>query len=370
MSEPVTPIPPDNGRAPEAGTGLALSGGGYRAMLFHLGTFMRLRELGVLGRLARISSVSGGSITSAKVALEWSSIGEATAFADRVAVPIMDLASRTIDSSAIAGGVLLPGSVADRVSAFYDRHLFHGATLQDMPDAPRFVINATNVETGSLWRFMKPYMRDYRVGQIDAPRLPLADAVTASSAFPPVLSPFTLEIEPSDFSHVEPGLNPKYLRDISLTDGGVYDNLGLETVYKRYRTVLASDAGGALEPDPSPPSDWARHSKRVLDIIHGQVSAVRTRQLVEAFRDGRRDGAYWGMRMDAAAQGLQDALPAPLARTTELSQVATRLKRLPRELQERLVNWGYAACDTAVRAHWQDAPDGPAPTLPFPQQPI
>lgn len=370
MTEPVTTLPADEGRHAEVGTGLALSGGGYRAMLFHLGTFQRLHETGVLASLARISSVSGGSITAAKVALEWRHIPDAGAFAARVTEPIMALASRTIDAPAIAGGVLLPGSVADRISAAYNRHLFDGATLQDLPDAPRFVINATNVETGSLWRFMKPYMRDYRVGQVDAPDLPLADAVTASSAFPPVLSPFTLELEPSEFSKTEPGIDHAFLRDISLTDGGVYDNLGLETVYKRYRTILASDAGGALDPDPSPPADWARHAKRVLDIIHGQVSSVRTRQLIEAYRDGRRDGAYWGIRMDAAAQGLPDALPAPLARTMELARVPTRLKRLLRDVQERLVNWGYAACDTAMRAHWAEVPVGPPPVLPFPQQRI
>lgn len=370
MTDPVIALPADEGREADVGTGLALSGGGYRAMLFHLGTFQRLHETGVLANLARISSVSGGSITSAKVALEWRHLVDPAAFATRVAQPIMALASRTIDAPAIAGGVMLPGSVADRISAAYDRHLFDGATLQDLPDEPRFVINATNVETGSLWRFMKPYMRDYRVGQVDAPDVTLADAVTASSAFPPLLSPFTLELEPSNFSQTEPGLDRAFRRGISLTDGGVYDNLGLETVYKRYRTILASDAGGALDPDPSPPADWARHAKRVLDIIHGQVSSVRTRQLVEAYRDGRREGAYWGIRMDAAAQGLPDALPAPHARTTELARVPTRLKRLPRDLQERLVNWGYAACDTAMRAHWAGAPAGPPRALPFPRQPI
>jgi len=43
-------------------TGLALSGGGFRATLFHLGAFWRLNELGYLPNLDRVSSVSGGSI--------------------------------------------------------------------------------------------------------------------------------------------------------------------------------------------------------------------------------------------------------------------------------------------------------------------
>jgi predicted acylesterase/phospholipase RssA len=50
---------------PVEGIALCLSGGGYRAMLFHLGTLWRLNEFGLLFRLQRISSVSGGSITGA-----------------------------------------------------------------------------------------------------------------------------------------------------------------------------------------------------------------------------------------------------------------------------------------------------------------
>src|SRR5438105_3118924 len=55
------------------GIGLALSGGGYRAALFHLGGLRRLNELGILQQITTISSVSGGSIMSAHLAtrLEW-----------------------------------------------------------------------------------------------------------------------------------------------------------------------------------------------------------------------------------------------------------------------------------------------------------
>ena len=58
-----------------------------------------------------------------------------------------------------------------------------------------------------------------------------------------------------------------------LTDGGVYDNLGLETAWKRYQTILVSDAGGALAPEEEPKTDWARHAYRVIDVIDNQVRA-------------------------------------------------------------------------------------------------
>ena len=57
------------------------------------------------------------------------------------------------------------------------------------------------------------------------------------------------------------------------------------------------------------------------------------------------------MRSDIADYGLADALPAPHAATLALAMLSTRLARLDGEVQERLINWGYAACDAGLRAH-------------------
>ena len=104
------------------------------------------------------------------------------------------MASTTIDESAVLEGVLMPGSVSDKISRKYDDVLFHSRTLQDLPVEPRFVINATNIQSGVLMRFSRPYMRDYRVGKADNPRLPISIAVAASSAFPPILSPCEIDL--------------------------------------------------------------------------------------------------------------------------------------------------------------------------------
>ena len=357
-------------RAPDDTIGIALSGGGYRAMLFHAGSIVRLFECGLLAKAARISSVSGGSITSAKLALEWPKLTSRDALFAHLVDPVRRMADTSIDVSSVLFGALLPGSVGKRIAAAYDKHLFGGATLQDLPEAPVFVINATNVETGSLWRFSRKRARDWRVGEIANPRFPLAEAVAASSAFPPVLSPLVLETRPSDFSIVEPGVNAAFLHDISLSDGGVYDNLGLETVFKRCRTLLVSNGGGALAPDPSPAGDWARHSRRVLDIIYNQVTSVRVRQLIEVLKADasnplHRRGAYWGIGGDAQSFGLSDALPAPYGRTRELAETPTRLARLDPAWQERLINWGYAACDTAVRRWFPGQGSFTPPAYPY-----
>jgi len=69
-SSPVRTIPGDP-TEPSQGLALCLSGGGYRAMLFHLGVLWRLNEAGVLPKLDRVSTVSGGSITAGVLALNW-----------------------------------------------------------------------------------------------------------------------------------------------------------------------------------------------------------------------------------------------------------------------------------------------------------
>lgn len=361
---PVEAIPSDNSnREPQAGTGLCLSGGGYRAMLFHAGTLWRLYETGVLAHVSRISSVSGGSITAGVLGLNWTKlrfdpVQLSTDFIPLVVEPIRALAGETIDAEAILLGIALPGRISDRVAAAYERYLFGEATLQDLPDHPRFVINATNVQSGALWRFMKPYMRDYRVGEVKNPTVRLSHAVAASSAFPPVLSPFEMRLDPTSFSPDQPQElgRPPFTSRVILTDGGVYDNLGLETVWKRYRTVLVSDGGGKMREEEEPKSDWARHSYRVLNLIDNQVRALRKRQVIDSFKaeaeePAHRDGAYWGIRTDIANYQTPGALACLPGRTRELAEIPTRLKRVDDVLQERLINWGYAVCDAALRRH-------------------
>lgn len=364
FDQPVGFIPSDKGRKPpEKGIALCLSGGGYRATVFHLGALWRLNEAGYLKRLNRVSSVSGGSITAAQLGLAWMKLGfnetgVAAQYVEQVVKPIRALASRTIDRGAILGGILLPGTIADKVEKAYRKHIFGDATLQDLPDdgdGPRFVINATNVQSGALWRFSKPYMADYRVGMVLNPDVTLAKAVAASSAFPPVLSPVELDLDEFTFQP-NSGMdlqNEPYTSEAVLTDGGVYDNLGLETAWKRYQTVLVGDAGGAMAPEPDPKRDWGRHAYRVLELIDNQVRSLRKRQIINAYKSESdpHDGVYWGIRTNIANYHVDNALPCPRERTLALADTPTRLKSIASDLQERLINWGYAVCDAALRAH-------------------
>ena len=366
--EPVRRIPGDPERdEPGPGIGLCLSGGGYRAMLFHVGALWRLNELGYLRRLDRVSSVSGGSIAAGVLALAWGDLafdeaGVARRFVEVVATPLHRLADRTLDRGSIVGGILTPRkSVSDKIVGAYRAHLFGRKTLQDFPDYPRFVVNATNLQSAVLWRFSKPYMWDYRVGKIEHPRTDVAVAVAASSAFPPFLSPLVLDLGAAAFV---PGTGhdlqqAPYTERAYLCDGGVYDNLGLETVWKRLQTVLVSDGGGLIRPEPEPKRDWVQQSQRVLSIIDSQVRSLRKRQVVGSYVDGTREGVYWGIHSHIADYPADDKLPCPPELTRQLAAVPTRLAKAPERLQQQLVNWGYAVCDAGIRSHV--LPDAPRP---------
>jgi NTE family protein len=294
--------------------------------------------------------------------------GLATNFDEQFVQPVRKLASKTIDLGAVIRGILLPGTISDRVAGAYRKHVFGKLTLQDLPDKPRFVINSTNIQTGSLWRFSKPYMADYQVGMVRNPHVELAVAVAASSAFPPILSPVQLKVDPASFDPTQRGpLHvPPFTSDVVLADGGVYDNLGLETAWKRYTTILVSDGGGKMGPQPKPKHDWARHAYRTLGVIDTQVRNLRKRQVVSGYLSGDRQGTYWGIRSHIGDYGPPaGSLPCPDASALRLAQTATRLKAMDNTLQEQLINWGYAICDAGMRK-WVE-PDAQAPTgFPYP----
>jgi NTE family protein len=355
--------------------GLCLSGGGYRAMLFHLGALWRLNETKLLRALSRVSSVSGGSITAATLGLHWRGLDwredVAANLEELVVEPVRALAGETIDVSSVVEGFSPFTTVGERVAHAYREHLFGRATLQSLPDPgqganPRFVICATNLESGVLFRFSRPYTADYRVGMIRVPDTELADAVAASSAFPPVLSPFEIDLRRASWETV-PGndlVEAEWRGRIKLSDGGVYDNLGLETVWKSCKTVLISDGGGQTPDDSDPPGDWPRQTVRVLKLIDNQVRALRKRQAVASYRLGLRGGTYWGIRSQVPDYGLGDAVDFPERVARELAAIPTRLKGLDSTTQERLINWGYVICDTAVR-RWI-RPGDPPDRLPYP----
>jgi len=361
---------------PAPGIGLCLSGGGFRAMLFHAGSLWRLNEVGLLNKVTRISSVSGGSITAAWLGRLWEQRGwgrtaiPANEFRGLFVGGLCRLARHTVDIPCVLRGFLPWCNVGREVARVYDHLLFQRATLQDLPDAPRFILNASNLQSGALWRFSKPYMGDWKVGLVDRPDIPLAWAVAASSAFPPVLSPFELKLRQNQFvnSGKETLQRPPFTTRPILSDGGVYDNLGLETVFKHYQTVLVSDGGAPFRSDPGPAQFWPCQLVRVLGCIDNQVGALRKQEVIGAFKASQRDGCYWGIATTLASYPRPGPLSCSPEMTARLAGVPTRLARLSDHRQHELINWGYAACAASIDSHYPKA--GPDPAWPYPDAPL
>jgi NTE family protein len=109
--------------------------------------------------------------------------------------------------------------------------------------------------------------------------------------FPPYLSPAYMQLPEgavvatagADLSGVS------FTRTLCLTDGGIYDNLGLEPVWKRYRTILVSDGGSVTPGIPSPRANWLSQAMRATDIALQQGINMRRRTLRGLHQSGARN---------------------------------------------------------------------------------
>jgi NTE family protein len=178
---------------------LCLSGGGFRAALFHLGALRRLFELGVLQQVDTIAAVSGGSILAAHLAerirdwetLQVISVDERSAWWEaEVARPFREFTSKDIRTRSIARR-LLPWNWP-RVSASVEGleaalRSLTDMKIEELPDWPTFIFCATDLATGELWESKKPRKNPLGVtSDSEAPLdWPVARAVAASSSFPP-----------------------------------------------------------------------------------------------------------------------------------------------------------------------------------------
>jgi NTE family protein len=298
------------------------------------------------------------------------------------------MAGRTLDVAAGLEGLLsFFSTISDKIADAYDKHLFHGATLPDTPafekgKTPRFLFYATSLQTGSSVRMERKRLADYKIGEIPNPNLPVARVVAASSAFPPVLSPVVLEFDPGlwrDFAPPSPLFSDvDYRKRMVLTDGGVYDNMGLQAL-ERCHTRLVADAGAPLQIQADPPTDWTRQAVRVLDVVTEQTRALRRGEMIAQFEQAKtatpgtpaaaRLGAYWGITTSIGAYGLSDTLAHDSAATAALQSIRTRLNEFSPTEQGRLINWGYALTHAAMRA-WvvrgaERATSWPIPAFPL-----
>jgi NTE family protein len=366
-------------RTARQGRGLCLSGGGYRAALFHLGALYRLHQLGLLHDTQSISAVSGGSIVAAWLMARFLAQRESPQhsfaqwcakvdFCAEVVEPFRDIVARDIRTLAVlrtfGRNWVNPSARVEQLERAYRRFL-GDIVLDDLPDTPRVVLCATNLSFGVNWEFSKERVGDYLCGYLrQSGSIPLARAVAASSSFPPVFGPVLMGADAADFERGRyRGDDADTLRaHIELSDGGVYDNLGLEPVLRRCREVLVSDAGAPFAFVAG--RNYLRRLLRYTQVIGNQAGALRRRLFFTLRRNGELEGAYWslGASRDAGAFGYSEGLADQV-----LARIRTDLDHFGDAEFEVLVNHGYCRCEDGLRAAGAPAfALDPAPQWPYP----
>jgi NTE family protein len=298
--------------------GVALSGGGYRAAAYHIGTLKALNRLGILDQVDVISAVSGGSIAAAYYALHKEDYERfEQTFVEKLqrgslflsAVNLIAVVVIVLISAMFLNGWML---LLDSLFLFffwykllpfscwienaYSRHFFEKATLSDLPSAPLIAINATDVATGTLFTFSQMKMAGYKYEYGNAneriifkhEHFPVAKAVMASSCVPFAFSPITIGRKYYNAS------SEKRKRKPLLIDGGLYDNQGAHKLGERNSTyhvknVVVSDAG-AEEMSEKLTFNVFLMLKKTADILMNRIKTFQMRNNIYA--DPNQDMSY------------------------------------------------------------------------------
>ena len=344
---------------------LALSGGGLRATLFHLGVIKRLRETGDLAKVRHIFSVSGGSILAAHIRLNWDHYSGTdeqfqTAAGEIQALCQRDLRGRVVRRSMLCWLLLvtpslhilsaLPGlgrlrRVARSLAPVgflvreYDRFYQRRKLPAPSAGAPSLHVLTTSLNTGEICIFEDDHIRLRRPGFTPAPAqwTPMAVAVAASSAYPALFAPLrmdapTLVVRKDQFPETH-----------YLSDGGLYDNLGLIEALQyenesgvRYDRILIADAGAAMSADTETVT-WGffRRAIRTSDIFMSRIAGAT----VAATRggDAPRFNTISIHHFVASSQVTENA-------QTTIGSVRTDLNAFNRREQTMIINHGYEVC--------------------------
>ena len=370
--------------------GLALSGGGFRATVFHLGMLARLAEEGRLEDVSFISTVSGGSLAAGLIhavnGLRWPSSEQ---YATAIAPAARDLLT-TVDlqRELVRRGLLTFWRAldprADDLSALLRKHWGISASLRDLPTSPRWMINATCYETGKNWRFERFRMGDYVFGYTHDTDLPLSDALAASAGFPGAIGALSLEASSrSWFRYVsrppealaDPAAQqgsrttpvaPLYPR-VHLWDGGVYDNHGLEGLHDfvtgwrdSVEFLIVSDGAGRSKPEAYRPGVGAL-MRIITGIMMDQIRSLRSRAIVERLVNHEDQGAFLQIGnacqqvLEAAGKGAEVARICAACLPDEAAERAaalpTVIRKLTQDEYELLFRHGYEVADTTLHAY-------------------
>lgn len=376
---------------------LALSGGGFRAAVYHLGVLTRLARENQLENVGLLSTVSGGSLAIGLVFavndFKWPTSQE---YLTRVAPEVR----RVLTSFDLQGALIrrffgtfwtMLETRADDLSLLMQKHWKLTLKLNELPPTPRWMINATCYETGKNWRFERQRMGDYIFGYSNDTDLPLTDALAASAGFPGFIGalefktagkswfryeqradPFQKILALEDEEHwVKVPVEPKYPK-LHLWDGGAYDNHGLEGIHdfntgwsSRFGFLIASDAAGRAGEE-----EYRKGIPALLRLSTGimmsQVRTLRTRAILERLVNHKDEDQGVFLQMGkTVAEMLTDAKhkdwlprfsPGAMAAQDVASAAGmeTTLRKLKPVEYENLYHHGYEVADTILCSYYPE----------------
>lgn len=345
--------------------GLAFSGGGFRATAFGLGALRALHDRDVLTQVQVVSGISGGSLLTAMWAYGPIDFGE---FDDTVTTIIRRglqrelivrtlRPGRTMANLASAARALVPARVhqnrtSTRTEALVDALAardFGAKTMSEVTHTTlSTIISATDLSTGNAVRFGSGVSSCSPHGSI-SDTVPVADAVAASAAFPALLPQLNRTYT---FNRTD---DTQHRKTMLMTDGGVYDNLGLSPLVpgrSRAHTghvydlqyLIAVDAGTGRSA-PRAPNRWPGRMKRSFEIAHTRGQDASRSVIHDLAENGRLCGfvhSYLGMRDGRLPRTVPDLVPretvsnyptdfAPVA-DEDLDALARRGEQLTRTL--------------------------------------
>ncbi|NND98032.1 MAG: patatin-like phospholipase family protein [Pirellulaceae bacterium] len=355
---------------------LAFSGGGVRATVFHLGVLARLARQDLLGNVTILSSVSGGSLAAGLVfstcGYRWPNSHEY--LHDVVPRCLSLLTTKNVQRTYVLRSLLRPWRLlSGRASVLGDAIESHwGITgsLGDLPIEPRWIINATCYQTGKNWRFQRDLMGDYQAKYIPDPEFRLSHALAASAAVPGLIGPLLIRSRQHRWCEYQSAIGvegdwqpiePKY-RHLHLWDGGVYDNLGVESLFKpgdglcdEADFLIVCDASRPLSSE-SRQSRWRpgylKASMRLVDVATDQVRSLRARMLIEYFKQNPGTGAYLRLGSVATRANARGAVANKVTLSDSdiqfVAQIETTLRRLSGNEFSLLFRHGFEIADTML----------------------
>ena len=343
---------------------LALSGGGARAMAFHLGCMRALLDRGLLERVAILSTVSGGSVIGAcwaywdcdfaefdrrltkllqrglqgsifysaafsfetpKIFLTFvvTAIPSALIGLLRVVLQLVHVVTR-LPTAWLSGWLAglsrrLPilGSLSTAFEHALRRKLFGNANLSDVRrPGLEVVINACDLRTETAFRFGSSRSGGWRYGRIKDNNIPVAKSVAASAAFPLLLPPLMEKFEFERNGHTS-------VERVVLTDGGVFDNLGVSVVEPgrsdiisvntfAVSHIISANAGAGQASGDSSPFWWISRVGQSFSTVHRKVQDATYKRLHRYAECGELQGfgmVYLGQMDRALANPPADLVP-------------------------------------------------------------